>query len=719
MNYLEGLNPQQKKAVMTTEGSLLVLAGAGSGKTRVLTHRIAYLIKEKGVHPGSILAITFTNKAANEMKERIFRILGEENRWMWVSTFHSACVRILRQDVEKLGYNKNFVIYDTDNQKKLVQDCIKEMNLNKNNFPSKKVLSIIGKAKDKLQSPKEFISLNDDSFRMEQIGRIYRLYQKKLRENNAMDFDDLIIKTIELFTLHPDVLRFYQNKFHYIMVDEYQDTNIPQYRLVYMLAAQHKNLCVVGDDDQSIYKFRGANIGNILDFEKDYSDTTVIKLEQNYRSTKNILDAANCIIANNNHRKEKRLWTDKEAGDRVTYRHTATSDEEGEYVTSEVRRICSRDNRQCSDIAVLYRTNAQSRVLEEAFVKAGIPYRVVGSLAFYQRKEIKDVAAYLQVISNPVDDISLKRIINQPRRGIGSRTVQSLEQYASRLEISLFEAMKNVETSGCISTGPAKKVRDFVDMMEQFMSMAEQYSVVALLSEVLDKTGYVKALEDEGTEEARTRIENIQEFMSAAVQFEESGEGEGTLQEFLESIALVSGQDGMNKGKGVTLMTLHSAKGLEFPVVFMTGMEEGIFPLYKAIEDPEELEEERRLCYVGMTRAQQILYMTCANSRMLHGFRSMNLPSRFINEVPDNYIEEMGSKGVRTTTVPKNNTLDNWKAGKEPLNFTSGCRIEHKMWGVGTVIKVEDVKDDQQITVAFPDRGVKKLLASMAPIKLI
>ncbi len=757
------LNDMQKKAVLSVDGPVLVLAGAGSGKTtvlvnriahiikygnsyksnycpedlkaedlehmreyisqdtsgktRVLTHRIAYLIREKGVHPGSILAITFTNKAANEMKERVFRMLGEENRGIWVSTFHSACVRILRQDAEKLGYGKNFVIYDTDNQKRLVKDCIREMNLSEKNYPVRKVLSIISGAKDKLMDPEEFIS-SGDSFMMEQIGRIYRLYQRKLKSNNAMDFDDLILNTILLFRLHPDVLRFYQNKFRYIMVDEYQDTNIPQYRLVHMLARQHGNLCVVGDDDQSIYKFRGANIGNILGFEKDYPDTAVIRLEQNYRSTGNILEAANSVIANNTQRKGKRLWTGREAGCKVLYNQVPSAYEEGQFVASEVKRLGSVEDRQCSDIAVLYRTNAQSRVLEEAFMKEKIPYRIVGSLAFYQRKEIKDVLAYLQVIYNPDDDISLKRIVNEPRRGIGTKTVQSLEEYASRLEISLFDAMKHAGETGCVSEGPARRVEDFADMVEHFIALSRDCPVTALLSEVLDRTGYVKALEDEGTEEARSRIENIQELVSAAVQFEENSSGNGTLQEFLEGIALVSGQDEMDRGRGVILMTMHSAKGLEFPVVFITGMEEGVFPLSRAMEDPEELEEERRLCYVGMTRAREILYLTCARSRMLHGFNSMNPPSRFIEEIPAQYIEDMGNTALKTVSAITGGLYDR-NGGGEAGGYTPGCRIEHKIWGPGTVIKVEEIKGDREITVAFPDRGVKKLLASMAPIKML
>lgn len=715
MSFLEGLNPEQREAVLTTEGPLLILAGAGSGKTRVLTHRIAYLIRERDVHPGNILAITFTNKAASEMKERVFRLLGEENNWMWVSTFHSACVRILRQDISKMGFDRNFVIYDASDQQVLVRDCIREMGLNERDFSPKKVLSTISGAKDRMQGPEEFIGANYDSFGMEQIGRVYRLYQKKLKANNALDFDDILLKTIELFTLYPDVLHFYQNKFRYIHVDEYQDTNIPQYRLVYMLAGMHKNLCVVGDDDQSIYKFRGANIGNILNFEKDYPDARVIKLEQNYRSTGNILEAANSVIANNAQRKDKKLWTRKPRGCKVRFKQTDRESDEAEFVVSEVGKLCKAGNRRYSDIAVLYRTNAQSRVLEEAFIKAGVPYRVVGSLGFYQRKEIKDVIAYLRVVQNPLDDISLKRIVNEPKRGIGDRTVQSLEDYASRLEISLFEAMRDVRESGCVSSGPAKKVEEFADMMDGFISARDQYSVVALLTDILDKTGYVRALEEEDTVEARGRIENIKEFVSAAVQFEENCEGEGTLQEFLEGVSLVSEVDNLDNGEGVILMTLHSAKGLEFPVVFMTGMEDGMFPLSRAIEEPDELEEERRLCYVGMTRAEEVLYLTWANSRTLYGFTNINLPSRFIMEIPGHLIEPVEniiSKGIKAAGKKSLLEMDG-KAGE----YAPGKRIQHRIWGIGTVIKVEDRRDDREITVAFPGMGVKKLLASVAPIK--
>jgi len=737
LELLDGLNPQQKKAVTTTEGPLLVLAGAGSGKTRVLTHRIAYLIREKGIHPGSILAITFTNKAAGEMKERVLKLLEEENRFMWVSTFHSACVRILRHDIEKIGYDKNFVIYDTSDGQVLVKDCLRELNINERDFSPKKVLATIGRAKDNLQSPEEFIALSDGSFSDEQIGRVYRLYQKKLKSNNALDFDDLILKTVQLFSQAPEVLDFYQNKFRYVLVDEYQDTNTPQYKLVHLLSKNHRNLCVVGDDDQSIYKFRGANIANILDFEVDYPEATVIKLEQNYRSTGNILEAANCVITNNSRRKQKKLWTDKMEGYRIRCRRTSTERREAEFVVCEAMRLCAEEGRKLADIAVLYRTNAQSRVLEEAFVNRAVPYRVVGSLAFYQRKEIKDIIAYLRVILNPDDDVSLKRIVNRPRRGIGDKTMEGLQQYASRLEISLYRAMACVEETGCAAAGPANRVREFVDMMEGLLGMKDKYTVVALLSEVLDRTGYVKALEDEGTIEARGRLENIREFVSAAVAFEETQEGEGTLSEFLESIALVSETDNLGEGEGVTLMTLHSAKGLEFPVVFITGMEDGIFPLSRAIDQPEELEEERRLCYVGMTRAKEVLYLTHAECRMLYGRTNISLPSRFLKEIPETLLEFAGNGEAAESIVPVQITAGrpsstkmkmparaedvpgHGQAGSGKGHYRPGSRVRHKVWGMGTIIKAEDKENDTEITIAFPGLGVKKVLASMAPLKAL
>jgi DNA helicase-2/ATP-dependent DNA helicase PcrA len=746
MNLLDCLNPQQREAVTTTDGPLLVLAGAGSGKTRVLTHRIAYLISEKGVHPGSILAITFTNKAAGEMKDRVFRLLQQQDGRMWVSTFHSACMRILRKDIQRIGYDKNFVIYDRSDQLVLVRDCIRDMDLNERDFSPKKVLAAISDAKDRMQSPEEFLAENFDSFGSEQIGRVYRLYQKRLSANNALDFDDIILKTIELFTQHPDVLGFYQNKFRFIMVDEYQDTNRPQYQLVHMLAAMHKNLCVVGDDDQSIYGFRGADIRNILDFEKDYPDAKVIKLEQNYRSTGAILEVANSVISNNHQRKVKKLWTQKPEGAKIKCIEADTEVDEAGFVVDEVRRLCDVQGRKPSDIAVLYRTNAQSRVLEEAFVKAGLAYRVVGSLGFYQRKEIKDIIAYLRAIVNPADDISLKRIINEPRRGIGDRTVLAIEQYAGELEIGFFEAAKKIGDTGRIGTGPARRVEDFVGLIEGLIADSQRYPVVALLSEVLDRSGYVASLEREGTVEARGRIENIQELVSSAVNFEERGQGSGTLGEFLEGIALVSETDNIG-GDGVLLMTLHSSKGLEFPVVLMTGMEDGVFPLSRAIDEPNELEEERRLCYVGMTRAKEVLYLTRARSRMLYGYTSYNLPSRFLDEIPADLVETAEKVNYSTVTGsgPFSRSLSvlgrghvtkaaygPGKAGDEAVEqmaghitsagagpYRVGGRIQHRIWGIGTVVKIEQEKHDHKLTVAFSGLGVKKLLASVAPIKPI
>ena len=550
---------------------------------------------------------------------------------------------------------------------------------------------------------------------------MYRLYQKKLKTNNALDFDDLILKTVDLFNEHPEVLAFYQNKFRYILVDEYQDTNTPQYRLVHLLSQSHRNLCVVGDDDQSIYKFRGANIENILNFELDYPEATVIKLEQNYRSTKNILDAANRVISNNDRRKAKKLWTQKPEGYKVRYRQASTERQEAEFVVHEAMRLCADGGIKLSDVAVLYRTNAQSRVLEEAFITRAVPYKVVGSLGFYQRKEIKDVLAYLRVILNPADDISLKRIINQPRRGIGDRTIEMLEQYASRLEVSLFEALSGAAEEGYIAAGPAKRVKEFAGMMKGLIGMRDKHSVVAFISEVLDKTGYVKALEQEDTIESRGRIENIRELVSAAVGFEENHEGEATLLEFLERVALVSETDNLDEGEGVTLMTLHSAKGLEFPVVFMTGMEDGVFPLSRAIDEPEELEEERRLCYVGMTRAKEILYLTRAEMRTLYGYTNVNLPSRFLKEVPEELLEAVGN-GPADAKAPGGRFFGvgggsggTGSTGK----YRPGSRIQHRIWGMGTVIKAEHKGDDTEITIAFPGLGVKKVLASVAPLKAL
>ncbi len=805
MQY-DHLNDMQRRAVLSVNGPLLVLAGAGSGKTTVLVNRIAHIIKygdaygstycpadlraedledlrgyiremkmgnrgkltsraasllqDKGVHPGNILAITFTNKAAGEMKERVHELIGDMDFPIWVSTFHSACVRILRREIERIGYERNFVIYDTLDQQTVIRDCFRELNINEKNFTPKRVLAMISKAKDNLLSPEEYIASAADSFVAEQIGRVYRLYQDKLKANNALDFDDLILKTLELFNKHPKVLSYYQNRFQYILVDEYQDTNTPQYELVHLLSKGHRNLCVVGDDDQSIYRFRGANIANILDFELDYPEATVIKLEQNYRSTGNILDAANRVIANNQRRKAKRLWTQKAEGHRARYYQAATENHEADFIINETRDLCADGKTKLSDIAVLYRTNAQSRVLEEAFITEAIPHRIVGSLGFYQRKEIKDVLAYLRVILNPADDVALKRIINSPRRGIGDKTVALLEQYASRFETSLYDAMTGIVEEGNIPSGMAKRIEGFASMIKGFIAMRDTFPVVALISEVLDKTGYVKALEEKDSVEAEERVKNIQELMSAAIGFERNDEGEDTLLEFLERVALVSETDNLDEGDGVTLMTFHSAKGLEFPVVFMTGMEDGVFPLHRAIEEPEELEEERRLCYVGMTRAKEILYLTCAERRMLYGSINMNLPSMFLSEIPGDLVKIItrgpwsGSGRINTGAgaggfmrssdgTPRDGTLrgdgipgagggssrsndsgalrgsDAGGIGNDNSPYRPGSRIQHRIWGMGTVIKTEGNGEDAEVTVAFPGRGIKKMRADTAPLKLL
>lgn len=786
------LNGMQRKAVLSVNGPLLVLAGAGSGKTTVLVNRIAHIIKygdayksshcpedlraedldglreyikanktnnpgklsrrtagllqDKGVHPGNILAITFTNKAAGEMKERVNELLGSTDYPTWVSTFHSACVRILRRDIERIGYGRNFVIYDTLDQRAVIRDCLKELDINEKNFTPKRVLSMIGKAKDNLQSPEEYIASAGDSFAAEEVGRIYRLYQGKLKSNNALDFDDLILKTIDLFNDHPEVLTLYQNKFQYILVDEYQDTNTPQYRLVHLLSKGHRNLCVVGDDDQSIYRFRGADIANILDFELDYPEAVVIKLEQNYRSTGNILSAANCVIENNHRRKKKRLWTQKVKGCRARYHQAVTENREADFVIREVMDLCTGGEIKLSDIAVLYRTNAQSRVLEEAFITRAVSHRIVGSLGFYQRKEIKDLLAYLRVILNLEDDVALKRIINSPRRGIGDKTVTVLEQYALRHEVSLFEAMAGIIKEGDISAGMAKRVKEFSDIMQGLVSMRDTFPVTVIISEVLDKTGYLEALEKMDSVEADERIENIQELISAAIGFEKDNEGENTLLEFLERVALVSETDNLDKGEGVTLMTFHSAKGLEFPVVFMTGMEDGVFPLYRAIDEPEELEEERRLCYVGMTRAKEMLYLTGAERRMLYGNINCNPPSMFLSEVPETLLDIIaGDPGSEGGGIGKGTEFRGFISRSKGIGggngdtrggitgiagnissfgggssiYRPGKRIQHRIWGMGTVIKVEGKGDDAEITIAFPGRGIKKMRASTASLKLL
>lgn len=702
---LANLNEQQKEAVTTTEGPLLILAGAGSGKTRVLTHRIAYLIKEKKVSPSNILAITFTNKAAEEMKTRVENLLGYVGD-LWVSTFHSACVRILRRDIDKLGYDRNFVIFDTTDQKALVQECLKELDLSEKQYPIKMVLSAISSAKDKMVYPDDYIDFFGDTYRNRKIKEIYKLYQHKLKKINALDFDDIIIKTIELFKENPEILEFYQRKFRYIMVDEYQDTNTPQYYFVNLLAQRHRNLCVVGDDDQSIYGWRGADVRNILNFEKDYPEAKVIKLEQNYRSTKIILEAANHVIDNNVYRKKKSLWTQNKEGEKIVLCELENEKEEAEFVIQEIIKLKERENRSFKDFAILYRTNAQSRPFEEALMKVKVPYKVVGALRFYDRKEIKDILAYLRLIVNPYDDISFKRIVNVPRRGIGPATIEALEKVAREKDTSLFFAIEDLKNAR--NKGSLLQFKQFIlDLIDKKDAM----SVSDLIKYILEQTGYIEELKREESEEAEGRIENLNEFLNAAYEFEESSEDK-SLEAFLAGITLVSDIDMAGDiGESVVLMTLHSAKGLEFPVVFMVGMEEGLFPSYSSFEDDHELEEERRLCYVGITRSKERLYLTYARQRNLYGRSQYNSYSRFISEIPERLIVRYNIPTSKKTGFVSVHTFSD----VYERSFSLGDKVEHKIWGIGTVVKVEG----EEITVAFPNVGIKKLDLRFAPIKAI
>ncbi|ADL69570.1 ATP-dependent DNA helicase PcrA [Thermoanaerobacterium thermosaccharolyticum DSM 571] len=715
MNILDKLNDRQKEAVVTTEGPLLILAGAGSGKTRVLTHRIAYLIKEKRVSPANILAITFTNKAAQEMKDRVESLLGYVGD-IWVSTFHSACVRILRRDIEKIGYDKNFVIYDTQDQKSLVSDCIKELDLNEKQYTPKSMLSAISKAKDKMISPDEYLLEFGNDYRNKKVADVYKLYQKKLKKDNALDFDDIIIKTIELFKKDEGILRYYQDKFRYIMVDEYQDTNRPQYEFVNLLAKRYRNLCVVGDDDQSIYGWRGADIKNILDFEKDYPEAKVIKLEQNYRSTQIILDAANNVIDNNIKRKKKQLWTDNKDGEKIIVCEVQNEREEANFIIDRIKDLIA-NGRKYSDFAILYRTNAQSRIFEEACMMNDIPYKLVGALRFYDRKEIKDIIAYLRILVNPYDDVSLKRIINVPKRGIGESTVSALEQYAREHDTSMYFAIPDVELKG-----RARKVLDnFKNFIDDLINQLDFMNIIEVIDYILEKTGYMDELKADDTKESESRIENINEFIGAAREFMETSEDK-SLESFLSGITLVSDIDTAGDiGESVVLMTLHSAKGLEFPVVFMAGMEEGIFPSSMSFIDEHELEEERRLCYVGITRAKERLFMTYARTRNLYGKPQYNTASRFINEIPQDLIVEYDKGAIKRNDYESVSSYINTFARKanDKANYNPGDKVEHKLWGIGTVVNVEGIGEERELTVAFPNVGIKRLSLKYAPIRAI
>ena len=739
MSVYDTLNDKQKEAVFHTEGPLLVLAGAGSGKTRVLTHRIAYLMEEKKVKPWNILAITFTNKAAGEMRECVDKLVGDAAGKVWVSTFHSACVRILRRDIGWIGFDTNFAIYDTEDQKSLMKSVCKQLQVDTKLYKERALMSAISAAKDELVSPQEFALRAQGNFRQETVARVYAEYQRQLKSSNALDFDDLIMKAVELFQANSDILNEYQERFRYIMVDEYQDTNTAQFKLVSLLAAKYRNLCVVGDDDQSIYKFRGANIQNILGFEKTFPDATVIKLEQNYRSTQNILNAANTVIAHNKGRKEKKLWTANGEGDKVRVRSFMSAYDEAEIIVGEIAAKVRNQDAQYGDFAVLYRTNAQSRIFEEKFLLANIPYKIIGGVNFYARKEIKDLLAYLKTIDNARDDIAVRRILNVPKRGIGATTINRVQEYATEQNVSFYEALSEISK---IPGGgrAAAKIESFVTLIRTLRTQEDYFSVQELLQEVIDRTGYVKELEAEGTEEARARIENIDELINKAASYEEDAQ-EPSLEGFLSEVALVADIDSMDDDAGrVILMTLHSAKGLEFPQVYLTGMEDGLFPSYMSVdsEDPDALEEERRLCYVGITRAMQDLTLTHAKKRMTHGETHYNRPSRFLNELPEELLkkekreepkEQEPKPRVQTSFMQAKSIFQTKaydsvfdlkkgmpaKAGS--LDYAVGDTVRHIKFGVGIVEKIEDGGRDYEVTVNFEKCGVKKMFAAFAKLK--
>ena len=735
---LNGMNPRQKEAVLHTDGPLLLMAGAGSGKTRVLTHRIAYLIEEKEVNPWNILAITFTNKAAKEMKERVNAILASGGEDVWVSTFHSMCVRILRRDVDFIGYNRNFTIIDSSEQLTLMKRILKELNIDPKKYDPRSILGTISQAKNSLQTPQDFAKMQG-SYYEEIVAKCYAAYQKELQYNQCMDFDDLIMNTIRLFEEHPDSLTYYQNKFHYIHVDEYQDTNHAQYTLVNLLAGRFRNLCVVGDADQSIYGWRGADMQNILDFEKDYPDAAVILLEQNYRSTKNILSAANQVIENNSNRKPKNLWTENKEGNKITYYRADNERDETRFIVDRVQEEIRSNHRNYGDFAILYRTNAQSRVMEETLLKANIPYKMVGGHKFYDRKEIKDILAYLNVLANPQDSISFERIVNSPKRGIGPGSIEKLRSFASLHEWPLLEAAQNVELAN-IGGKAGQQLGSFGEMIQEVTQMIPYLTVTELTKEVLDRSGYLEDLKIQNTLEAQARIENLEEFLTVTQEFdkqfeqqneEDADAPEEKLTVFLNDLALVSDIDNLEEDASqVTLMTLHAAKGLEFPVVFLIGLEEGVFPLSRALMEESELEEERRLAYVGITRAEEALYLTNAFSRTLYGRTQYNRPSRFVEEIDQELLEIEGMRPTpKKTPVFAKKTAYSYKqpetavvssksaTGGEKNSWKPGDKVKHKKWGLGTVVRVSGTSKDLELDVAFPSQGVKRLLAAFAPIE--
>lgn len=736
MSIYDTLNTQQQEAVFHTEGPVLILAGAGSGKTRVLTHRIAYLIEEKGVNPWNIMAITFTNKAAGEMRERVDKIVGFGSESIWVSTFHSSCVRMLRRFIDRLGFDTNFTIYDTDDQKTLMKDICKRLDIDTKIYKERAIMAAISSAKDELVGPEEYELKVMGDFSKRKIALAYKEYQKELKKNNALDFDDLIMKTVELFQACPDVMEYFQERFKYIMVDEYQDTNTAQFKFVSLLAGKYKNLCVVGDDDQSIYKFRGANIGNILGFENVFPDAKVVRLEQNYRSTQNILNAANQVIQNNMERKRKTLWTENAEGEKLHFRQFMNAYEEAEYIVGDISKKVREQDAQYRDIAILYRTNAQSRLFEEKFLMANIPYKLVGGVNFYARKEIKDLLAYLKTVDNARDDLAVRRIINVPKRGIGATTLTRVQDYAVSMGMSFYDALKEANAISTLGRAAAK-VEPFVTFIQTLRSKAEYLSPSELLKDIIESTGYVKELEAEGTEEAEARIENIDELITKVVSYEEENE-EPTLSGFLEEVALVADIDSVDGDDNqVLLMTLHSAKGLEFPFVYLAGMEDGMFPSYMTItsNDPTEIEEERRLCYVGITRAMRDLTLTCAQQRMIRGETQYNKVSRFIKEIPRELVElgrEFQEK--KPMDIPMPTSFRQMKqAFKQPafvpkqfevkkadgLDYTVGDTVKHIKFGTGVVTAIVEGGRDYEVTVNFDKVGVKKMFASFAKLKKI
>ena len=762
---LKQLNDKQYEAVVNTEGPCLVIAGAGSGKTKVLTHKIAYLIDEKGVLPWNILAITFTNKAANEMKERIEGLVGDVAKDIWMGTFHSVCVRILRRFIDRIGFDSSFIIFDTSDQRTLIKACIKNIGLDDKMFTDRSVQSEISNAKNEMLEPDQYTLRANGDFRKEKIALVYEMYQKRLKENNAIDFDDIINYTIKILMDNPDVLEYYSDKFKYVLVDEYQDTNKSQFTLVTLLASKNGNITVVGDNDQGIYSFRGADISNILNFERDFPGTKIIKLEQNYRCTGNILKAANSVIKNNEVKYKKQLWTENDVGNLPKVYSAKNEYDEGTYIATQIEHLRREEKYNYSDFAILYRMNTQSRAIEEILRRESIPYKIIGGLKFYERKEIKDVISYLRLIQNPSDNISLKRVINEPKRGIGKTSLDNIEKLAEDTGISMYEIIKNADQYGLNRV--FLNSREFVNVIEELRNKKDDIKISELIKEILNKSGYTKALEEENTIEAENRIENLDEFLTVAIEFEDES-AENKLSDFLEGITLSSDIDNMEEtDDSVTLMTLHSAKGLEFPVVFLVGMEEGIFPGYKSISEPKELEEERRLCYVGITRAKKNLFLTCSKQRTIFGSTSCNPISRFLKEIPeellDGYDETFGenqennrfedSKYSWTYGSKDNGNIKTYKIDKkEPVSaasnitgfafrtaesflnsigkktsnsnvdlsqYKAGVRIFHKKFGEGTISTVEPEGEDLKVDINFDKVGHKRLMAKYANLEVI